>query len=181
MLRVLCAFAFVATLAQDAFAQSTLVFIVRHAEKAAAPANDPPLTPEGAARATALVDVLANAGISAIISTPYARTVGTAKPLAEKLGVKVDSVAIAGGTPAHVQAVADAVRKHAGKAVLVVGHSNTITAIATALGGPKMADLCDGDYDQLFVLELPASGAPRFTRARYGAVAVDSKCQAMSK
>jgi broad specificity phosphatase PhoE len=88
-------------------------------------------------------------------------------------------VPIGGGVPAHAQAVAAAVRAHAGKAVLVVGHSNTITAIATALGAPAMPDLCDGDYDQLFVLEIPPSGPTRFARLRFGVPARDAACAAM--
>ena len=159
--------------------QSTVVFIVRHAEKAAQPANDPPLTPAGEARAAALADVLSNASIGAIISTPYLRTMNTAKPLADKLGVRVDTVGTAGGVAVHAKATADAVRKHAGKAVLVVGHSNTITAIAAALGAPKLPDLCDGDYDQLLMIEIAATGSVRFVRSRFGAPASDPSCAAM--
>jgi broad specificity phosphatase PhoE len=158
---------------------STLVFIVRHAEKAAQPAADPPLTAEGTARAAALAEVLADAGVGAVISTPYVRTTSTGKPIAEKLGLPVQTVPIGGGVPAHAQAVAAAVRAHAGKAVLVVGHSNTITAIATALGAPAMPDLCDGDYDQLFVLEIPPSGPTRVARLRFGVPARDAACAAM--
>ena len=169
---VLCA-------APTAAQSPTLVFIVRHAEKAAQPANDPPLTPIGEARAQALAGVLATSGVSAIISTPYLRTVNTAKPLADKLGVRVDTVGTAGGVAVHAKATADAVRQHAGKAVLVVGHSNTITAIAAALGAPKLPDLCDGDYDQLFMIEIPASGSVRFARSRFGAPASDPGCAAM--
>jgi broad specificity phosphatase PhoE len=173
-------FAFLSVLAFAAGAQAqTLVFLVRHAEKAAQPAVDPPLTPQGEARAQALADMLASASIGAVISTPYARTLGTARPLATKLGIKVDTVAIGSGVPAHAQAVAVAVRKYAGKAVLVVGHSNTITAIAAALGAPTLPDLCDGDYDQIFILELPATGPARFVRAHYGAAAADAACAAM--
>ena len=179
--RFALAFALVAVAALAASAQSTsLVFIVRHAEKAAQPADDPGLTPAGEARAAAMADVLAHAGIGAIISTPYARTLATARPLAAKLGIPVQTVAMGtAGTPAHARAVADAVRKHAGKAVLVVGHSNTVTLIAAALGAPTLPDLCDGDYDQLFILEVPAAGPTRFVKARFGERAVDGKCSAM--
>ena len=167
-----------------------LVFLVRHAEKAAQPANDPPLTSEGEIRARALAEVLATAGITAIISTPYARTLATVKPLAERLGVAVEIVAISAGSASnplsppevlarHAQAVADVVRKHADEAVLVVGHSNTIAGIAAALGAPKLPDLCDGDYDQIFVLELRPSGPPRFMRSRFGVPATDPKCASM--
>lgn len=162
-----------------ASAQSTIVFLVRHAEKAAQPANDPPLTPEGEIRAKALADALVNAHIGAIISTPFARTLGTARPIASSLGLAVDTVAVGAGGAAHAQAVAAAIRKHEGKAILVVGHSNTIMQIAAALGAPQMPDLCDGDYDQILTLQLMPSGPPRMTRTRYGAPASDAKCGKM--
>jgi hypothetical protein len=53
--------------------------------------------------------------------------------------------------------------------VLVVGHSNTVPAIIAALGGPKLPDLCDAAYSNLFLLHLPADGsAPRLVRSQYG-------------
>jgi broad specificity phosphatase PhoE len=174
---VLLVAALVAT--STAAAQSTLVILVRHAEKEAQPANNPPLTADGTVRATALSEALANAGIGAIISTPFERTLATARPLGTKLGIRVDTVPIGAGVPAHAQAVAAAVHRHHGKAVLVVGHSNTIMAIAAALGAPSMPDLCDGDYDQILTLELQPSGPPRMTRTRFGAPAADPKCGAM--
>ena len=60
--------------------------------------------------------------------------------------------AFSGARDAHASAVADAVRAHAGRTVLVVGHSNTIPAIIAALGGPKLPDICDTQYSNLFVL-----------------------------
>jgi broad specificity phosphatase PhoE len=157
----------------------TTVYIVRHAEKADAPANDPPLSADGAARAQALREVLADARISAIISTPTVRTRTTAVPLAEALGVPIETVAVQGSIAAHAAEVAAAVRAKAGGSVLVVGHSNTVNRIATALGGPAIADLCDGDYDQLFILQLVDGGPPRFARVRFGAPTPDRRCVEM--
>lgn len=160
---------------------ATTVYIVRHAEKAANPVNDPPLTEIGQDRALALKEVLADAKISAIISTPTIRTTTTAKPLADALGLTIETVPVQGSIAAHAGQVAAAVKAKAGQSVLVVGHSNTINAIATALGGPKIADLCDGEYDQIFVLHL-AEGAPaRFARLRFGAPTLDRGCPQMKQ
>jgi broad specificity phosphatase PhoE len=178
--RAVAGVAFATLTAAAAAAQSpTLVFLVRHAEKAAAPASDPPLTPAGEDRARALSETLAYASIGAIISTPYARTRSTVAPIAGQRGLTVETVAVAGGVAAHAQAVAAAVRRHSGKAVLVVGHSNTITAIAAALGAPRLPDLCDEHYDQLFVLELPPTGEVRFARTHYGAPSPRGACAPM--
>jgi broad specificity phosphatase PhoE len=156
-----------------------VVLLVRHAEKAAEPAQDPPLTAAGEARARSLVTVARDAGVTAIITTQYQRTRRTAAPTAAATGVTPEVVP-AGPMPQHASAVAAAVRKHGGETVLVVGHSNTIPAIIGALGGPRLSDLCDGEYDTLFVLVLGDAGPPRLIRSRFGAPsAEDATCAPM--
>ena len=153
-----------------AFAQATepsLVVLVRHAEKAAEPADDPALSDAGRARAEALAAALRDAGVTAIVTTQFKRTRDTAQPLAAARGLQPEVVAAAKGE-AHAQAVAAAVRKHAGGVVLVVGHSNTVPAIIAALGGPRLPDLCDSAYADLFVL-VPGAGEARLVRSLYGA------------
>jgi len=131
----------------------TVVILVRHAEKAAAPAADPPLTDAGAARARALAAALANMNVQAVITTELTRTRETGRPAAVARGLTPEIVR-SGPRDAHVQAVAAAVRAHAGQNVLVVGHSNTIPAIIAALGGPTLPDICDSQYSTLFVLVM---------------------------
>lgn len=159
----------------------TVVIIVRHAEKAAAPADDPPLTEAGAARARALAAAVADAKVEAVITTQLARTRETARPAAEARGIAMETVTV-GGTPVaeHAWAVAAAVRRHAGHTVLVVGHSNTVTRIIEALGGPSLPDLCDSQYSTLFTLVLNGSSA-RLVTSEYGAPspAVKTGCPAM--
>ena len=145
----------------------SLVILVRHAERAdggagantmtTAPA-DPLLSAAGAARAARLAQVLADAGITAIYATEFRRTQDTAKPLAAKLGVPVQSV------PAKdtVGLVAKLRAGHAKDVVLVIGHSNTVPEVIKALGGPTVT-IGDQEYDSLFVL-VPATGA--LTRIR---------------
>ena len=160
-------------------APPTVVVLVRHAEKAAQPPQDPPLSDAGSARARALVAVARDAGVNAIITTQFLRTKNTAEPTATALNVTPEVVQ-AGPMPQHAKAVADQVRKHAGGTVLVVGHSNTIPAIVGALGAPQPKDLCDSEYDQVFVVVLGDAGAPRLIRSRYGAAnADDPACNAM--
>jgi broad specificity phosphatase PhoE len=150
----------------------TVVIVVRHAEKAATPANDPPLTDAGRARADALAAALAAANVQAVISTPLARTRETARPTAEARALAIELVPLTGTIAEHAAAVAAAVRAHAGQTVLVVGHSNTVAPIIAALGGPKMADLCDTQYSNLFTLVLDGPDA-RLVRSSYGAPSPD--------
>jgi broad specificity phosphatase PhoE len=147
--------------------EPTVVVLVRHAEKAAAGGQDPELTEAGTARAGALAAALAEAGVDAVVTTQLRRTRLTAQPLMRELGLSPEVVP-AGG-PDHPKAVADAVRRHAGKTVLVVGHSNTVPAIVTALGAPPMGELCDHEYSNLFVVVLRPGEAPTLVQSRYGA------------
>lgn len=147
----------------------TIVILVRHAEKVTADPNDrdPGLTAVGQARAEALMDALEEAGIDAIITTSLRRTQLTAAPLAD--GLQITPEVVQAGGPDHAAEVAAAVRRHAGKTVLVVGHSNTVPAIIGALGGPRFDDLCDSQHANLFVLVLGADGKAELIRSRYGA------------
>ncbi|HVX38374.1 MAG TPA: phosphoglycerate mutase family protein [Gemmatimonadaceae bacterium] len=156
---------------------STTVILVRHAEKAATPANDPPLTSAGQARAKALAAALRDAGVDAIITTQFTRTRETAAPTAVALHLTPEVVAATGKT--HVQDVAAAVRRHPGHTVLVVGHGNTVAEIIAALGGPAIPDLCDAEYDGLFILTIPPAGKPALVRAKYGAASDVASCEAM--
>jgi broad specificity phosphatase PhoE len=151
-------------------AQPATVVLVRHAERATAPASDPILTEAGTARAQALKVALANAGVSAVITTHLQRTQLTARPLADSLGLTIQAIRVGGPIEAHLDSVAAAVRRQPrGATVLVVGHSNTVPGIIAALGGPRLPDLCDGQYASLFVLQLGDGTAVRLVRASYGA------------
>jgi hypothetical protein len=67
-------------------------------------------------------------------------------------------------------AVTAALARQPAGAVLVVGHSNTVPAVAGALGAPRPADLCDAAYATLFIVRPASAAAPAaVTRASYGA------------
>ncbi|HEU4454721.1 MAG TPA: histidine phosphatase family protein [Longimicrobium sp.] len=159
-----------AAAAQHDHAQAgpTTVIVVRHAEKVSTdPADrDPALDAAGQARAQALAAAVRGAGVDAVITTQFKRTRMTAQVLVDSL--KLTPEVVAAGGPNHVQEVAAAVRKHAGHTVLVVGHSNTVPAIIAALGGPRLADLCDSQYADMFVLVLDGSPQPPLIRSTYG-------------
>ncbi len=143
----------------------TVVYLVRHAEKVSPTDPDPSLSEAGAARARALADTLAAAGVRRVIVSSRRRTTETAAPLLQRTGLTPEVVPL---TPTHVADVAAAVRRGGGP-VLVVGHSNTIPAIVGALGGPRLPDLCDASYDQLFVVVLRDGVASTVTRRLVGA------------
>lgn len=160
-------FATMAFAPRTLFAQPSLVVLVRHGEKSTEGGNDPSLSEAGKARAQALADALAMTTPNAIIVSSLKRTAETAAVVASKTGVAPTVIAISAGAK-HVTDVAAAVRKATG-VVLVVGHSNTVPAIVTALGGPKLPDICDASYATMFVLTPGVDGkAAQVVLAQYG-------------
>jgi phosphohistidine phosphatase SixA len=151
----------------QAQAAATVVILVRHAEKAAAPAADPPLTDAGTARARLLASALRDAKVDVVVSSQFIRTRETARPIAEAQGLIPEVVAVGSSVDAHARDVAAAVRKHTGKTVLVVGHSNTVPQIVAALGGPAMPDICDAEYSAMFTLVLEGTSV-RLLRSNFG-------------
>jgi broad specificity phosphatase PhoE len=141
----------------------TTVILVRHAEKSTTPANDPGLTEQGSGRAQILMKMFENSNLSAIYCTQYARTKLTAQPLATKLGLQVQVV----DASASKKLVETILTRHAGKSVLVVGHSNTLPEIVAALGAGKMADIADPDYDNLFIVNVIERGKAKLLRMKF--------------
>src|SRR5688572_15436544 len=119
----------------------TTILLIRHAEKATTPAEDPVLTPQGTARADGLVQIFENSGLTAIYTSQYARTRLSAEPLARKLGVKAQTV----NADATNELVKTIFGRHSGETVLVIGHSNTLPEIVQALGAGKIQEIADTD------------------------------------
>ena len=134
-----------------------LVFLVRHAERAddggMAPEEDPHISPAGAERAEALARMLGNAGITHIHSTDYFRTRATAAPLAAATGLSV-SVYDAGNQAAFAGELLATPGRH-----LVVGHSNSIPGLVTALGGDPHGAIASMEYDRLYLVSIGPAGA----------------------
>jgi phosphohistidine phosphatase SixA len=145
-----------------------LVVLVRHADTSPNSGSDPDLTTSGVKRAQDLASALRGTKFSAIITTQLVRTKQTAQPVATALGLTPETISYAAPQrEAHVKSVADAVRKHSGGSVLVVGHSTTIPLIIGALGGPRLSEICETVFDNLFAL-VPARANVQFVHARYG-------------
>lgn len=166
MKRLLLAAAMTAMLAAPAAAQT--VIVVRHAEKAEQSA-DPVLSDLGEARAAALAETLAGAGVTHVFVSPLQRTALTAGPSAAVAGSGMVVVSLEGGAATHVARLVGQIRQLSPEAVvLVVGHSNTVPDIARALGATGAAAMDECEYDRLTVLTLTPTGAHAVT-GRYGA------------
>ncbi|HEV2855949.1 MAG TPA: histidine phosphatase family protein [Thermoanaerobaculia bacterium] len=117
------------------------VYLVRHAEKSAfwPPDKDldafQPLSPVGTARAEALAARLKTAGIAAIYTSRTTRTLATGAPLAQSTGIPITADDASTKADQMAAFLARLREKHAAdKAVLLVGHSNTVPEILVRLG-----------------------------------------------
>lgn len=148
---------------------TTTVIFVRHAEKAAIPADDPGLSAAGKQRAAELarqlVDADVVAGVDAIYATPFRRTEETAQPVATALGLPITSY-----EAANTETIMDEiVRTHKGKIILVVGHSNTVPEMIGNMGASKkVPGIDENEYDNLYVVSIPWFGKTKTIRLRYG-------------
>jgi broad specificity phosphatase PhoE len=144
-----------------------VVFVVRHAEKISD--EDERLTDAGRARAARLAEMLRKSGITAIYSTDTERTLGTARPLADALGLKIaiyEASAMSGKVDSA--AFVERLRREAPRGVvLVVGHSNTVPSLLAALGCPEAVTIAGEEYDNLFVVVPKEGGKAALARLRY--------------
>lgn len=110
----------------------TLVFLVRHAEKASDGTKDPPLTDAGDERAQCLARLLSDVAVTHVFATDLQRTQQTVAPLAKAAGVET-TVLKAGDNEAVIDAL-DGLAP--GSVAVVAGHSNTVPELAAAMGTP---------------------------------------------
>jgi phosphohistidine phosphatase SixA len=151
-----------------------IVFVLRHAEKKLTPENADDLTPAGVERAELLGRMLAETGVSVAYCSKAVRAQRTLEPLKATLGaaLTMNPIAIDGpGQPdKHVDTIVNAVKLLGGDpVVVVVSHSDTVRLIVKALGGGTVEKIEEWEFDKLFVLFIPPTGAPMLVRLRYGA------------
>jgi len=128
----------------------TTFYVVRHAEQAGTP-TDAPLTEQGMRRAEELREVLKDVSLSAVYATQTLRTFQTATPVAAEAGLDISTY---DGSADQTAFWAKLLKhKHAGKSVLIVGHSTTVGNIVQLLGGTTVPPI-DNAYDRLFVVTL---------------------------
>lgn len=150
-----------AAAAQPATSAPTTVILVRHAERVSMTDADSPLSETGQARARALAQLLADAGVSTIITSDRLRTQQTAAPLAQARNLRPEVL------PAdQLDAVIASIQARRGGTILVVHHSNTVPALAEKLGAAIPA-IADDEYDRVVVLTLSAEGPVRALTLRF--------------
>jgi len=147
------------------FAQDQTTFIlVRHAEKADDGTKNPPLNEDGKSRALNLAALMENQEITALYSTPYKRTQETLQPLATKKGLETQEYEPRAGS----DWLAKLYSEHTGGTVVIVGHSNTIPALANhLLGNEAFAQFDEKEYSNLIVIVGSEVGNGKLVRLSY--------------
>jgi len=138
--------------------------VVRHAEKGTDDARDPSLSETGSARAHALARLLAGTPLDAVYATGYKRTQQTARPAASARGLAVttyDAELPAATFVAQLRAA------HAKGAVLIVGHSNTVPEIVSALSGQTVEPMPETAFDRLYRVSIDSNGAVTLIQEKY--------------
>jgi broad specificity phosphatase PhoE len=188
LVRCLCCSLLLVLAAMPALALDE-IYLVRHAEKADFwPADREldtfqPLSAVGLARAEALAERLKTAGIATIYTSPTTRTLETGAPLAHATHVPM-AVDDTSTHPDEMSAFLTRLReKHAAdRAVLIVGHSNTVPELLVHLGakaecfqrlgitGQTGSLLVEG-YEGVWKVELKKQGCEAITRLPEASVA----------
>ncbi len=144
---------------------TTTIIVIRHAEKEST-GTDPNLDSDGILRAEELKHILAGISINAIYSTQYNRTRQTVQPLAAAKGIVISEYAT---SKPYNQLVNEILTANRGKAVVIVGHSNTVPEILKVLSDNSFSvNISESQYDNLFVVNLPDSLKPTIIPLKYG-------------
>ncbi len=149
-------------------ARSTTVIVVRHAETSQNGTADPPLSPQGEARAQLLARMFGDPQlkdrIDAVYVSPTLRARATAQPLIDRLGLTPIIAA-----PDDPRGLASRVlREHRGGRILVVGHSDTLRQLVGALSGvTDIPPIRPTEYGTMYIVTVPRIGRANLLSVEY--------------
>lgn len=152
-----------------AFAQKTIIYMVRHAETAVTMpgTDDPGLSNTGQQRADDLAKLLKGKRIKAIYVTKDKRSGATARPLAIKARIlprvyETDST--------NLKKFAKAIIKNfQGNNILIIGNANTLMPLLGALGADMpFPAVSEQDYDIIYKITAKENGDVELDLDYYG-------------
>lgn len=133
--------------------EPTVVYLVRHSERAEDGTSDPRISLHGWDRSRLLAEMLRDARLTQIHTTDFKRTRTTGRPISEGTGIALQVY-----DPRDLTGFADQLMRTPGRH-LVIGHSNTTPQLVAALGGDPGSPIADLEYDRLYVVTLTDQGA----------------------
>jgi broad specificity phosphatase PhoE len=139
------------------------IFISRHGERISRTDDASKLSKEGLRRAKALSRLLASVPLKAVYCTEYDLSRQTAEPSASDHGLKPVVMPYE-----DVQGLAKLLHALPPSAdVLVIGHSDTIPELLTALGAKDKVEIRALDFGNLFIVAPSTTGDARVHRLHY--------------
>ena len=141
----------------------TTFILIRHAEKADDGTRNPGLTAEGKDRAERFKTMFAEAGVTAIYSTPYKRTKNTVAPLANSLNLEITEY-----DPRSREFLNEIMTNHKGGTIVVSGHSNTTPFVTNWLiGEDRFQQLSEKVYGNIYVVTVSEIGNGNVSLIKY--------------
>lgn len=140
----------------DAFAQNRkiTIILVRHAEKDISDggaSSDPNLSTEGKLRAKRFARIIKKYKPKRIYSTNYQRSIQTVKPLAEKRNLQIQIY----DPRKQNELVEQILSFKKGRRIVVVGHSNTIPALANLLvKEDKYKNMAESEHNKIWIIRI---------------------------
>ena len=149
-------------------ATTTVVFLVRPVEKAPGTIDDPPVSPEGEARAERLAHMFGDdrggAGrLDGIYESDDRRAQQTAAPLIERLH---RAPVVFRASDARATA-ARALHEHAGGTVLIIASGPALSQMVQELTGGAPAAAAADDPDLIYVVGIPSVGRAHLAGFRF--------------
>ena len=131
--------------------ETTMVYLVRHAEKNLDDTTDnPALTKSGEMRAQSLMKILQNEAITAVYTTKFQRNINTVAPIVKSKGIQAKLYEWNKWEPMVNKVLEDKKSTY-----LICGHSNNLLPIIAHLGvKTQLPPIGDNEYDNLFKVNI---------------------------
>jgi 2,3-bisphosphoglycerate-dependent phosphoglycerate mutase len=133
---------------------TTIFFIVRHAEKDTTGGSNADLNAIGRGRAQAEVNMFKKVKIDGVFSTDRPRTRNTAAPIAANKKCTVEIY-----DAKKQRELLEKLAVQGGKHFFIVGHSNTVPQIVNILrGSDEEKEFSESDYSRLYIVSVKKTG-----------------------
>ncbi len=135
--------------------ETTVFFIIRHAEKDTAGGTNADLNAVGRGRAITFPKIFRKIHLSKIYSTDRPRTKNTARPIANAKKRPVDIY----DAKQQKELLEKLVKNNKGDKILLVGHSNTVPQLVNILRGTdEEKEFSESDYSRIYIVTVKKIG-----------------------
>lgn len=142
-----------------------VIYAVRHCEKAKDGTDNPPLTPEGLARAERLGRIMDLARLDRVCTTNYQRTVQTGDAVKKYAGdPPIETFPVS----AQNDWLGELLLQGGGKRYFYVGHQNTVPMLLnTLVGRQQFQNIPDDDHGRFYIAVTKGIGQTEVLELRF--------------